>query len=862
MHDLAKIIRHFTYQIYSINDLANAFEINNVVETFEEQKKYFDTYNFSVDYTLANIADYYIVKKICYFRNYLDRVVEEKKKSIENIINYYEDIIDRFEKKRIALFYKRDYNFEHNKDYIGLISVIYGDLPYYISMLAKDTYERAATKHPYLILHNMDKYNKILKKYPELYQILFSEENLKNYMLQFDAFFVEEFSKICHPKSNVEDEIKDRIICVVIKEAKAILSNEDLGKALHNQIKYKYILQFLRAIEYKRYAFYRNKMEIVDNLCKQWVEKDGVKYSYKIPLEEIRKYVDNDNIMPNIKQITLTHLKSKNELVHFCHLAMNEKRSIIDCVSTTQDCNENFRLSVQESLEIFHQFYGSIFNMYLCDEKHFNNYVKELKQFIEYIYSVVGKNVLAVNPQVSYWENGLNQFIEAFKRGDKKHDAAISCADNTVKLIERILRDIGEIEYEKNMIFYIHENMTITNLLRTDINNPLVEVLTVPFMRYVSYCLTQDIDAKGKKAGLNIRNNIMHANIDFKNYDVSDTFICVMLLTGIVNQLFIYYNKKVEDEQNKIQIKQKDIEQTIKKHNTEIQEIDRLQREETFLRSKLKECYNKLIEMLQVPVEYKTMMGTDSNQNIDTNLRKKIFEFLEKEIREKLGQTKEYDDFKKVTSKYLKTEDTFNTKIVNYFLMLSEDRERLFSKEYFNAIDELAEEGLFHYNLKTPDIPEEIIYNYDRVFLITEYYSLDLRNIYRETLSMKNELSQEIETVIDYIEDEEYVSAVEIIFKLVQYKAKELKSFYDIFINQNNRVAGIEYYNNATDKILKYCEKVFYYDKWDGECINHEDLMSANPKHKVNKFDCISLLLMFDNIRELCWLYGALIRIK
>lgn len=857
MNNLAKILGHFTYQIYPINDLANGHEISMLLETFEKQKKYFADYKFSDKYTLVNIADYYAVIKICNYRKYLDRVVDSKKKRLIVCLDYYDDILKRFDKYKISLFYKNDYDFRSNKDYIDLSLCIYQELPSYISLLDEDTFSKAVGEHPYLVLQNFSDYNKVFKKYPNLYGVLFSKEKLKEYVELFDPAFVEVISKICHPKSELDKGIKETIIKAIVYEADAIINNKDLTQALHNQIKYKSILKFLKAIEYQKYAFYLNKKDFIENLCQEWTKKYGIKYSFQIPIEDIRKYINNENVAPIVKQITLTHLRDNKRLVHFCVPAMNVSKGLIDYVSTPKDTNDNFSLSVQESLEMYHHVYITIFGMYLCDQKHYSNYLNALKKFIEYFYSVIGKNYMAVKPQIAYWENGLNDFINAIKNNTEDFDKAISCADKTVKLIERILKDVGESEYENNMLFYVPENMTISNLLRVDINNPLKDILSVPFMRYISYCLTQDIDDKGKRTGLYIRNNIMHANIDYGNYNISDTFICIILLTSIVNSFFLYYNQKEAEKQIKAKKREEDIQQTIARQNRVLENIQNSQNELFACKKSLDDCYRQLIEKISIPEEYNELTNINSEEGINREKIKKLYNFLKNEVRISLKNSEELGDYIDLVNNYQNIKNKFNKNVIEYFKMVDNDRKRLFSEDYYRALNELAEEGIFQYNIKTPDIPDDIIYNKDRSSLITELYCLKLRKIYGNVIAAKNELSKYISDVITFIEDEDYKNAALLIFKLLMETSKELRYEYDIFLRHNN-TGEFKYYELVTNKILSYCDKVLTYDNWDGECINNVDLLSSEPKHKVNKFDCISLLTLFDNIREMMWLYASL----
>ena len=106
MNNLQSAInKSISYETYGIGDLANKFEIKDVIDTFDLAKEYFKNYDFSKTYDLDTISDYYLVKKICYYRKLLSFVVPEYKKSVEDFLIFYEDVLSKFNDYKISEFF-------------------------------------------------------------------------------------------------------------------------------------------------------------------------------------------------------------------------------------------------------------------------------------------------------------------------------------------------------------------------------------------------------------------------------------------------------------------------------------------------------------------------------------------------------------------------------------------------------------------------------------------------------------------------------------------------------------------------------------------------------------------------------------
>ena len=183
------------------------------------------------------------------------------------------------------------------------------------------------------------------------------------------------------------------------------------------------------------------------------------------------------------------------------------------------------------------------------------------------------------------------------------------------------------------------------------------------------------------------------------------------------------------------------------------------------------------------------------------------------------------------------------------------DRKELFSAKYFDAIEELAKEGLFLFNLRTPDIPEKLLYENKgekRIQELTELYSMQLRKIYRNIINRGGRDSKDISEIIDFLEDEQFEICYNKLKSTIEPEITILKksySFYTAHVKENGSVQfvindqkrNINYYIKATEQIISY---------WHEKVSKSITDNSVYELKKYSKTDCVKLLLMLNNIKE------------
>ena len=828
------------YGQFSENDLANPYELDIVNTKITEVKSFFSSYDFVSPYTLENLADYCLANKIANwkFRAYL---TEKYKHIFDEIRQYFIDIKKQFKEKNIVQFLN-NFDFVFTDDFgYDLCFAIYSILPKYYQSLSELTYKKAINNKPFLILDSYKEYKSVFKKHPSLFDVLFCDDNLSAFLEYRMEGLIKIGSDIYNDATFPSEDVKNRIYKTLDELGGKILANTDIELALKYQITYKCVLKFFKAIASHRYNYYDEHRDIVDNLNNLWLKEKGQAISFEIPFDEIKKQFDNPAIPWYLKQIMLTHSRElkKAKVEHFCVQAMRiGKKSITELVSTNIDINDHFGVMTQELIGIYNNIYCNALNYYISNPEKWENFYNNTGNILSYVFKIINKDISQVQRQLqSLYKKGQEYLFNKELKEEEKQDSAIDFTQVNITLIERILRIIYIAEKKEANSFYNPDKLTLGILLNYyDRNNPLIEILTVEFMQYLSYCLIRDKDEKGREVGLNLRNSIAHSNFDYDKFNNANGILSLLILTGVINALFLYYNK-IEVERNNKKISQKELlQKTIQKQNEIVAELKKLEKENAELIQKLKDQSAKIF----------TLANIDENKAPDC-LQKEI----EMAINGVLKNTPEYVEYMEVLKASDAKELEYVLKYIDYYTFMNLSRENLFSDKYREGIDKLAEKGFFLYLMSTPEIPENILCNDQSGETIGQLYALKLREIYGEVLNLQGEYPNCVKNAIDFFEDGNYLACSQSLIRILTNLMKDLDEKFKIY-KANREFKRFGYYSNVADKILNYYNKIMTpLEKWDGISLNYFDLQRDTQSYRITDLDCVRLFMLTSSTAEL-----------
>ena len=541
-------ITAITCELYPTDDLANGWEFKSLLDHFDEVKDYFDNFNFSVPYTVDIVADYFIVDKICAW-DFAARITPEYKEKYNEIKAYFETIKSKYEIKKVVDFLKSYSFIADDENRIGFTFRLYDILPQYVSSIKDEgVFVRAINANPYLILDSFSKYKKVFKRYNSLYYVLFSEDNIKELLdCRFDEF-AKEASVICKEKDFADVSLKEQLIGKFVALADAIIDNKDVEQALINQVRYKTILLFLKSVSHPQYAEYLEKKKQVDDLSEKWLDKNNQQFSFDIPLDGVKKQLDDPSIPWILKYIQLTNSREHGKWKHFSVEAMEKgKNSITELITIANiDINSHFVFMTQQILSVYQYLYGFALLYFIRDLEKWKSFAQYTYTLLHYTYNKLSIPIDNIISEFVVWtNNGVKYLFYETDNELEKKDIAFTFTDKTVKFTERILRTVYSEEMKLHKKFYDPDKITLKNILDSrDETNPLIEILSVELMQYLSFCLIQDEDNKGNKVGIDLRNLLEHDKYDLDNFDNNNGVLSLLVLVSVINGFYLYYSRK------------------------------------------------------------------------------------------------------------------------------------------------------------------------------------------------------------------------------------------------------------------------------------------------------------------------------
>lgn len=866
MNSLKNILIGIAHVKYSEDDWGNNYEVKTITSVEDQIVNYFTDYDFNAQFDIDRVSDYYLISKICRMESLKDKIIDNDiRVRFGEIINFCNAIKKQFPIRNLIAFYN-NFSFDIESEYLRMRQAVYDDIPQYYGAIQENAYKKAILQCPHLIFEKFKDYKKVIKEYPSLVEIIFSDENIACYLSGPNSNFIAA-CVLAVNSTDIGDTVKLKIINAFKNEANNIINCQDIKVALQNQIRYKALIEFLYIIKDPEFSsVYRKKQKEVDEIVNEYLDQYGQKFSIPIPFQDIAKRLDNPNLSKAIKQVELSHVRDDKikELSHFSVLARDiSKDSILDDICcTAADTNENFKMSMQNSIASFHQFYIPMYRYYLGDT-HFNDYTVMQRNFLKFIYDELRLNFLAITSQISAWENKVKEFIEEINKGNKPIDVAINCLEKTILLIERVLTDIYCRELEKRKVFYNARLLTLGSILKSDLkDNPLLEVLGEEHLKYLEYTLISNVDKNGLKVGLNLRNVCMHSAYDWDEFDIGNTMISIMILTGIVNALFLYYNKIVSLRyQNKVE-KKKKIDSAIAKQEALLEELKLIECRNSEAFRELQEQTKKL-NITTTILDLLKANGV-KEEDIKVFLEKNkmgISSELQEMILNEMQKSKNYHEYINALKEYDIVHDQYVQKLLGYYSDILMDKKELFSKEYNDSLDSLAKQGFLLYFLRTPDIDEEVLFNENNLEIIVEQMSLQVRNTYRDFYNNKySPFSDSIKEIVDLFEMYDYNKCAK---KTIEILKSLIPDISRVATECKNQFPQFEYY---FDKI-ECCKKIFDQiicplELWDKTFVNYNDIVHLSPIRPANKKDCVQLLLLFDNAHEFAAVVNACLYVK
>ena len=527
---------------YGKDDMATVYQIKVLVDHEQEINEYYNKKSFDIN-NIDDYIDFLFVDMYSKLSEIIPLVRDDIKDKVQIEVNYLNDIRKKYRDSDCNKYIKNNFgtvlNIESLKKYdlrayeIIDITLNYIKDNFKVFKENKNIYEYIVENYAYKIFYNFNEYRKIFDKYPEFYNILFSEDILKGQM----------YTKISHLEDalkviKIKDiELYNDTINLILKIIKERSFNTNLEKVMYTFNDIKATRKLFEKIGEKSYIEIYNEEKKQEIILDEYIHKNGHKSSFEINIKDFVSVYENKEINWEIKSLMITHGRYNKKMVSRFESVLSKKRekNLIDLVSTNIPTNEYFTYSIQNELSIMMMF-GKLMIQYMLFED------DRFEELMNYLFAGIANYTEKFNIDIPNIEDDFNMIsftlknlVNENKRKEKDKLIIQLWNYNAIHLIvgvfEKIIREL----YYKNvqMKKYVpKEKLTLENIFKAEeLDNMLGQANKKAFQ----YFLTSD-----NFVGNNLRNDVCHYNNNiYEVCTLDNTLTVVYILLTLTNELLL-----------------------------------------------------------------------------------------------------------------------------------------------------------------------------------------------------------------------------------------------------------------------------------------------------------------------------------
>lgn len=524
----------FQFKYFGINHLSTSFDIKLLIENSDLIKSYYNKDVSTIKCT-DDFVDCLFIEKYAKFEEVRPYVNIEYRDRFNEILDF---ILQK--KSSIKPFSYIQYLKEGYEDVLKLhnhsICKEVFDITFKYHSGLSDLIKYFINNYFNLVLDNFENIQNILLASEEYTSLLVKEKHF-NDIKKFRLSEYFEVIKYLNSRNIKKDEV-DCLINLIIEYGTETynLINED------NAIEYEHIIKlitaFLIEIRHKSANVFIDYCDALEIVLDKYIDKYGQSFSCKIPIQELRKPLENKKIPWNFKMLMLTHVRHKqSKWISYHELIMKETKGSLtdDLFGSTVPYDDYFTLTKQQTLNLYDQALLPLLQYYINKER-----IQEFTSMLGSLLSFVCDNL-----NIDFKENEfdqdlnilLNQFILLFSVSENKNEFVLAGLNYgltmfIIGLIEKFLRVLYKAQ---NIDKYVNIDYYNLGDLLTEKNETVVKYLGIDNVKVFQYYL---IKGNRFEIGYNYRNNFAHyRNIKVKDIQYGVTLKVLQLFLMMINTI-------------------------------------------------------------------------------------------------------------------------------------------------------------------------------------------------------------------------------------------------------------------------------------------------------------------------------------
>lgn len=527
---------------YGKDDMATGYQIKVLVDHEQEINEYYNKKSFDIN-NIDDYIDFLFVDMYSKLSEIIPLVRDDIKDKVQIEVNYLNDIRKKYRDSDCNKYIKHNFdtvlNIESLKKYdlrayeIVDITLNYIKDNFKIFKENKNIYEYIVKNYAYKIFYHFNEYRNIFDKYPEFYNILFSEEILKGQMYT-KISHLEDALKVIKSK---DIELYNNTINLILKIIKERSFNTNLEKVMYTFNDIKATRKLFEKIGEKAYVEIYNEEKKQEIILDEYIHKNGHKSSFEINIKDFVSVYENKEINWEIKSLMITHGRYNKKMVSRFESVLSKKRekNLIDLVSTNIPTNAYFTYSIQNELSIMMMFGKLMIRYMLFEDDRFDDLMNYLFAGIANYTEKFNINISNIEDDFNMISFTLKNLVNESKRKEKDELIVQLWNYNAIHLIvgvfEKIIR---ELYYENvQMKKYVpKEKLTLENIFKAE---ELDDMFGQANKKAFQYFLTSD-----NFVGNNLRNDICHYNNNiYEICTLDNTLKVVYILLTLTNELLL-----------------------------------------------------------------------------------------------------------------------------------------------------------------------------------------------------------------------------------------------------------------------------------------------------------------------------------
>ena len=528
---------------YGKDDWASGFQIKTLVDCKDDIICYYSDKKNKIK-TMDDYIDFLFLNAHVALEEVIPIVREDVIEEVSNIVEQLKKIKSGYKSCELNSFIKKNYEMilspdEHEDLNLHAYEILEYTLEYIrnnyqIFKNEFELYKYIIKKYAYKVFYHFGEYRDIFEKYPELLEVLFSEDILKNQM-STKIEDLEEGLKVIKKKNKVLYEKSIEYIVNMVKK-RSFKTNKE--KVMYTYTDIKEARKLMYRIADNHFREFDDELQRQEVVLNDYLHENGHMVPYEVNIQDfIKKYEYMDEKW-EVKSLLLTHGKNKNGFQSRITFAVESKvqRSIVDIAyHMGTETNEYFPYSTQVRLMLT-VMYGKLMLKYMLSDE------KRHKELINYMFAGIANYIEKNNIEIPNLDDDFNMLNYSLKvcidcNISEKQDELVCRLNNyntihlVVGIIEKILRELFYKSIGVNK--YIPRSaLTIESMLEA---KEMEEFLGQANARTFRFFLTSY-----ENTGKGIRNHIAHYNNDIKEICTMDNVLTVLyLLITLTNELLL-----------------------------------------------------------------------------------------------------------------------------------------------------------------------------------------------------------------------------------------------------------------------------------------------------------------------------------